>query len=549
MSVPAHRSPRSSRPRRWRAVSAVAAAAALTLSTAGIAMADQIGVDGDDIKVGNNIAYGTIDTPGVNACGTRGTAVPGTATLNYQGSSSSHLSASEPLEMNVTNPTPGITVDFDAADLFVPGTWTTGSTHQIDLTTTVATSVPNGTYTISFSATGATSDKTTSNSATYTVTITGCTITSTVTDTDGDGIPDVDDNCPAVANPDQANADTDGAGNACDDNSYAPAVDIAADDATGDEGSTLTTSGSFTDQDGNGTLTITKSSGVGTVTDNHDGTWSWSYDAADNGTGSVTVQASDGAHTNALDTFDWTANNVVPTVAAPAFTSTSLDCRNSATLGGISFTDPGVNDNPWTVSIDWGDGSADTSYDVSTQGAQTNQSHVYNTPGTYSATVTVADKDGGVSDPVSSSNQITVNQVYTTDFLPPFDDSTPSGLIVNKMKNGRVVPVKATIKDVCTDSWVTSPAAVTVGVKNVATPSTNPAADAVETYADAGASSGNTNVFRWTTDATAPGGGFWIYNLDSKALFLVTNSFYRVDIYVGGVQATKTNWGILQPVK
>jgi hypothetical protein len=117
------------------------------------------------------------------------------------------------------------------------------------------------------------------------------------------------------------------------------------------------------------------------------------------------------------------------------------------------------------------------------------------------------------------------------------------------MKNGRVVPVKATIKDVCTDSWVTSPAAVTVGVKNVATPSTNPAADAVETYADAGASSGNTNVFRWTTDATAPGGGFWIYNLDSKALFLVTNSFYRVDIYVGGVQATKTNWGILQPVK
>jgi hypothetical protein len=71
----------------------------------------------------------------------------------------------------------------------------------------------------------------------------------------------------------------------------------------------------------------------------------------------------------------------------------------------------------------------------------------------------------------------------------------------------------------------------------------------VETYADAGASSANTSAFRWTSDATAPGGGFWIYNLDSKALALIVNNFYRVDAYVGSNLATGTTWGILQPVK
>jgi hypothetical protein len=234
-----------------------------------------------------------------------------------------------------------------------------------------------------------------------------------------------------------------------------------------------------------------------------------------------------------------TVSNVNPSVAAPYFDPATVNCRSSVTLKGISFSDPGGNDDDWNVNIDWGDTSTDTNYDTATQGAQANQSHTYNAPGNYTATVTVMDKDDG-SGSNTSSNQVAVNQTYTVDFLPPFDDSTPSGLIVNKMKNGRVVPVKVTLYDDCAQAIVTDPAAVTIKVSKTSGGGTG---DPVEEYADAGESSAGTDLFRWSTD------GFWIYNLDSKALGLVVNNAYRVDIYVGGVQATVSNWAVLQPVK
>jgi hypothetical protein len=262
----------------------------------------------------------------------------------------------------------------------------------------------------------------------------------------------------------------------------------------------------------------------------------------------VTVQVTDSAGADSDEaTIGATVDNVDPVVSTPSLDLTSINCRTGVRLSPISFSDAGLIDNPWAVDIDWGDGDH-TTYDASAQGAQPDATHTYNAPSTYTPTVTVTDKDGG-SDMATSSNSVVVAQVYTTDFLPPFDDSNPSKLIVNTMKNGRTVPVKTTIYDVCAQSYVSSPSVVTIRTNKVSAPTTAPNPDAVENYADAGASSANTNLFRWTSDSTVAGGGFWIYNLDSKALNMITNSYYRIDITVDGNQATKTDWAILQPVK
>jgi K319L-like, PKD domain len=258
---------------------------------------------------------------------------------------------------------------------------------------------------------------------------------------------------------------------------------------------------------------------------------------ADNGSFTVKgrVYDKDGGGTTYIATV--VVNNVPPTVVA-GFTATSVNCQTTATLT-VNPDDAGVNDSPWKVNITWGDGSSEPEI-TRTNLSPFTVTHVYALPAAYNATVSVTDKDGDTGSDLV--NGLTINQTYTVDFLPPFDDSSPSGLIVNKMKNGRVVPVKATIYDDCVKSFVTDPAA-NVTIKVSKTSGGGGAGDPVEEYADAGQSSAGTNAFRWSSD------GFWIYNLDSKALGLVVDNAYRVDIYVGAVKATTSNWAVLQPVK
>jgi uncharacterized repeat protein (TIGR01451 family) len=52
------------------------------------------------------------------------------------------------------------------------------------------------------------------------------------TDSDGDGVPDAEDNCPVIFNPDQADADGDGVGDACDDITTALQLNVTADSQT-----------------------------------------------------------------------------------------------------------------------------------------------------------------------------------------------------------------------------------------------------------------------------------------------------------------------------
>jgi hypothetical protein len=441
-------------------------------------------------------------------------------------------------------------------------------------------------------------------------TVTVHVVAPTVTDADGDGVPDASDNCPSVANPGQADADSDGIGDACDTNAYAPTLSSAAADANGNEGDTLSTSGAFSDQDGNNTLAITKVSGAGTVTDNGDGSWSWSLATTDQGSGSVTVQASDGEHTAVTDSFDWSAANVAPSgtfnspsadvnegssfnlsitgVTDPSSVDTAagfqyaFDCGSgygsygasssascstatdgpatlnvaakvkdkdggvseytgtvtvdnvkptvsALTLGGATgtactagntvtldfgFTDPGVNDNPWAVDINWGDGSTHTTYNATSQGAQTQQSHTY-AAGSYTVSVSVTDKDSGTG---NSSGSNTVSLLYNMSAIQPPINADGTSIF----KYGSTIPVKVRITD-CVGSPVSGLAPrLGVGMQSAGTP---PATVNEDTSSTSAADTGQ--YLRY--DPTA---GQYIYNLATKsAVFTDHDATYWASVY------------------
>src|SRR5207248_3193564 len=81
--------------------------------------------------------------------------------------------------------------------------------------------------------------------------------------------------------------------------------------------------------------------------------------------------------------------NVAPSVTAPADQSTSEGSSHSFALG--SFSDPG-DDSPWHVSVNWGDGSFDSTFDVNTTVTIPAQAHTYaDGPSEHTVTVTVDD--------------------------------------------------------------------------------------------------------------------------------------------------------------
>ena len=97
-------------------------------------------------------------------------------------------------------------------------------------------------------------------------------------------------------------------------------------------------------------------------------------------------------------------NNVAPTVATPVVVP-EPSLEGAAVTASATFTDPGVNDAPFTCKVNYGDGTAEVNGTVT--GSPTTgytcagPSHTYAdnaTPeaGGWTVTFTVTDKDGGV---------------------------------------------------------------------------------------------------------------------------------------------------------
>ncbi len=112
----------------------------------------------------------------------------------------------------------------------------------------------------------------------------------------------------------------------------------------------------------------------------------------DSGSFTVHLMVTDSGGITGTGTSPVTVGNLAPIVTPAAVQSASEGTAKEFSLG--SFTDAGVNDNPWQVAVDWGDGSAETNFSLNAQGSLPDQTHSYAKSGDYDVTVTVTDKDG-----------------------------------------------------------------------------------------------------------------------------------------------------------
>jgi uncharacterized repeat protein (TIGR02543 family) len=131
----------------------------------------------------------------------------------------------------------------------------------------------------------------------------------------------------------------------------------------------------------------------------------------------IKVEDSDGASdTDSEDVVVVGVTNVAPTVTAPADQAADEGQDKSFSLG--SFSDPGP-DAPWAVDVNWGDGSAHTTFTASATGSLGSKSHAYGDDdgSPFTVTVTVTDKNG---DSGSATFQATVANVAPTAFNPTF---------------------------------------------------------------------------------------------------------------------------------
>jgi RHS repeat-associated protein len=112
-----------------------------------------------------------------------------------------------------------------------------------------------------------------------------------------------------------------------------------------------------------------------------------------NGPGSYTVKAqvvsTSGKQANAETVVN--VQNVPPVLILPA--------NQTAVEGSLAYFDLGLlvdpgPDNPWTINVDWGDGTLSSTFNPSASGPLGKKLHAYADSGLYTVTLRAADKDG-----------------------------------------------------------------------------------------------------------------------------------------------------------
>jgi Leucine-rich repeat (LRR) protein/PKD repeat protein len=188
-----------------------------------------------------------------------------------------------------------------------------------------------------------------------------------------------------------------------------PAITLTPSSTSIDEGGTFTASGSFIDPTGNSWTASSVDYGDGspqealTLTEK---TFTLSHVYVNTGLYSVKVTVSNDQDLSSSVTLAITVKNVLPMIITSSITL-PIDPQRVTTSVNASalFTHPGTNDTTG-VLWDWGDGK--TSDGIVSDPTTATGSHIYTTPGVYTVTLKITDKDG-------SSYQATYDYVVIYD--------------------------------------------------------------------------------------------------------------------------------------
>ncbi|MDX9704059.1 MAG: PKD domain-containing protein, partial [Candidatus Auribacterota bacterium] len=188
----------------------------------------------------------------------------------------------------------------------------------------------------------------------------------------------------------------------------APVVS-AGSNQTVNEGDTVTFAGSFTDTgDESFTHTIHWSFGDGSTAE---GTLSPTHVYGDNGTYTVTLTVTDDDGAVSSDTLTVVVNNVSPVLEV--FPEQLLENEGEPVSFTATYSDAGVLDTH-TATIDWGDQSVENR---AVSGGTFSGSHIYQSGGVYTVTITVMDDDGGMD---TETYELTINGIPIADAGGPY---------------------------------------------------------------------------------------------------------------------------------
>ncbi len=164
---------------------------------------------------------------------------------------------------------------------------------------------------------------------------------------------------------------------------------------------------------------------------------------AQDGAFTAKITANDADGTSNVATFAVTVANVLPVVSKANNQTATTGLAQTFQFG--SFTDPGA-DAPWTVSVDWNDGSPVVPFQQNITGAFPDRTHTFSKAGTFTATVTVTDDDGSSS----AQYQVTVADGISPPPPPPPLNTPPSiGDVANQSTNGAAVgPLAFAVNDI-----------------------------------------------------------------------------------------------------